>query len=273
MVRREQSLWKTLFLGVLVGAGCSTGYILGSFQHSPENTLFAFDLHDVVVKKQPDRIRYALSQASPYTIAFLMAQIINIPLWSSIRTLYYEKKVSGEGFVCMIERDHPYVAPVLVSLIKQIACAYTPNDEMLALIRELQGKGYTITLASNIGPQFYEDLNKKFAQLKAPDGMSYDLDTYFTGGKQVVDFANNGPQKPMFEYYQAYNQTFNKDGQKKVIFIDDSATNVQAANKEGWHGIVYDRHAPDAMQKLKAELARLGIIEQSSSIASSSELE
>jgi FMN phosphatase YigB (HAD superfamily) len=116
------------------------------------------------------------------------------------------------------------------------------NDEVCALIPQLKPK-YRVVLASNTTPAHFEKYTVQFA----------DAVRHFDHLGTSFEAHARKPEPAFF----AHIQTHAKAEPSECVFIDDLPTNVEAAEKFGWRGVVY---RPDGTlaDKLRAAGVEIG---------------
>lgn len=235
---------------------------------SAKNTTIAIDIHDVVLHKNPElRAKYKTQ----------LKKLIKKEMWKDAKGLkwgtalglikdiarlkYYD--TSGEGFYHIFKK---YGKDKCAELVRKIARSYDISEPFVKLIKELESKGYTVKVCSNIGTTFYEDLVE-------------DYPMFFQESKSgvTVDFINpdgsfnwNMIIKPNPLFFKKHYDKFVKDKYQRVIFIDDKKANITAAhnwqNEDGdhpWVGIQMptDRSPAQAVAVVRAKLTKLGIFD------------
>jgi putative hydrolase of the HAD superfamily len=221
--------------------------------HTPENTKFAFDFHDVVVKAKPNRVINGLFNRTmipeinwnlPYNTA---RYLYNLP-WVAYESalLIYTNEASGERYYDLFIRYH---YDQLASAIKTIANDLEIIDATVAIIKELKDKGYEVDIASDIGTSFLKDLESQ-PKFKAI------LDLF--NKKKSVDYIHTSPpiHKPNKQFFIDYQNAYNTTG-KKIIFIDDRKRNVSTSEEVGMIGIHFQNP-----EQLRNELVTRGILEE-----------
>lgn len=216
---------------------------------------FAWDIHDVLVRKNTaGMINILLAQNAHKTFPLIGRLGYNYVRYCCTGTVgksqqmvydvrqLLKKGAVGEEYKKVIEKYDP----ALWAIAEKMAAEQYPIKGMPRLIQELNSLGYTQRIASNIGSHEIKNLQNRHAQLFG----------YFQEGK-TVDYLGQGKQavqKPSLEYFKQYMATYNPDGTKTIIFIDDRLDNVQAARTSGMVGI----HFKNAKQ-LRQELKKLNI--------------
>ena len=112
-------------------------------------------------------------------------------------------------------------------------------DDSVALMRALIAQGCDVTLLSNFNQHTFAEVQVRFPFLDEPRGRTIS--------------AHVGLIKPEPEIYHHHIRAFDLDP-AKTLFIDDSATNIHAAEIAGWQGHLFT----DATS-LQAELRKQGL--------------
>jgi glucose-1-phosphatase len=112
---------------------------------------------------------------------------------------------------------------------------FWPNQPVHRLVEKLK-PFYRLVLASNTNDAHFEHFREEY---------DYVL-KYFD---HLGTSHRAGARKPHREFF-AYCQRFAGCSPSECLFIDDLATNVEAAVRFGWRGIVYSDHA-DLLTKLQ----------------------
>lgn len=191
-----------------------------AFALKPDQVVFAFDFHDVIVKNRPSRMI-----SSAWNLFWraknkkqLTGLILNPRFWSDVRKIKKEVDVS-DHMLHKVAQKYPALKPHLHQCV-ELTTLHKPIAESVALLKELKGRGYKLYLASNIGPDSFEIMRKKH-----PEIFSYFEDCYIATG-------TNG-KKPDRGYYVGLKEFLNARGHinKRVIFIDDKIKNIDGALK------------------------------------------
>jgi HAD superfamily hydrolase (TIGR01509 family) len=206
---------------------------------SPHNTVFAFDLHGVVLTYHYTKIiRLFLRSSKKIT---LLRSLINIRLWRDTIKLIYNNAIAEE-YLVGLGNKYPQLAPY-VPLGISIANAQKPIKKTINLIKKLKRKGYTIHLFSNIGSTVFADLH-----VKQPDIVAL-FDNAITPSP-----TNNYLRKPNQQAFINYQEMLNAN-KKQVIFIDNKLSNVRAGKASGMLSIYFTNPG-----KLKHALTTLKIL-------------
>jgi len=112
--------------------------------------------------------------------------------------------------------------------------AIDPIPEMHELVR-WAASHYQIGLLSNIMPGFLDVMIEKGFVPKVPY-------------KAIVDSSKVGFIKPERQIYEVAQKMAGHEA-SEILFVDDSRTNVMAAEKLGWHVLWFDDYRPDESAK------------------------
>lgn len=224
---------------------------------------FAFDIHDVILTSQksfltvwefPNKLslfKVLLKPMLVLTCLGLVAQLI-IDAIPFLRDIIPHEDITGERFVTLFEQAGE---PELAQLVITISNCYDLNPEVATIIGDLKSQNYTLRVASNIGKTVFAQLQKELTAKNENIFMLFDTDEQGRLGK-IIDYTSNSTvlPKPHKEFFKEYQESYNPDGIKLIIFIDDKDKNIQQAVNNGFVGI----HFIDA-QQLKNDLIELGI--------------
>jgi len=104
-----------------------------------------------------------------------------------------------------------------------------PQERVWRMIRTLKRQGYPVYLFSNILPETFDGLRKKFPDLfKLFDGCI------------TPQYSNNLMNKSHDGFFKHAEQLLAKDGHggKRIYLFDDTPANVAKAHAHRWHGTV-----------------------------------
>lgn len=192
---------------------------------TPENTIFAFDFHDVITtsKGWPKwRTRTRILWDCPYrNTLFKYAPSLLYTLLSIRKQL----NVAEQAFKEVIDM-YPELALCKQTFL-DIANAQRPNKKTQAIMKQLSEKGFKLYLFSNIGEETFEDLRTRHPDL-----------LFHLNGFCYVKASTGYISKPDPRMYQQFNNECNKEG-KQVIFVDDLLRNIRAGCDAGMISILF----------------------------------
>lgn len=203
---------------------------------STDNVLFAFDIHKVIVRPDYKKILITLL-LKPKKEYFMI--LFSIDFW---RHLIQDGAVP-ESIIdkLSINPDPSHnLKQILINLISNQLL----NQDTMDLLRILKKRGYKLYILSNIWGPLLINLEKKFPELK----------TLFDG-HYIPSAENNYIEKPYKLFFDGFKEYLQQQGQesKEIIFIDDKARNINAAQKDGYIGIKFEN-----TKKLILQLKDLG---------------
>jgi FMN phosphatase YigB (HAD superfamily) len=183
---------------------------------TPENTLFAFDLHSTVLTADKRRIINILWHALPQLPISIYFRLISWDLAFKLSTGNFMIKQA----LLKLAEQYPREAHIIERMSVDIMNAYILTPEMHNLLQELKAKKYTLYIASSIWQEGYDKLLKQYPVLQ----------TLFSG-IYISNSENQYVHKPEAAYYQLFTEYLQKQHQdtKYIIFIDNSFRNIKAA--------------------------------------------
>lgn len=202
---------------------------------TPDNTIIAFDFHDVLVDYDwPQIIKTFLKSDKKFR---LFIALLNPKIWLDLIKLKMSEAVS-EQYIVWLGNKYKSLTPYVQLGIK-IANTQKVNQKMLIILKNLKQNGYELHLFSNIGLVIYNDAKNKFPEI---------FDCF---DKIIVPSKGNGyirkPHKNAFENYltqigHEFNNNFIKNSLKQIIFIDDKLKNIENGEKYGMIGIKFKNY-------------------------------
>eukprot|EP01100_Stratorugosa_tubuloviscum_P002893 TRINITY_DN1690_c0_g2_i1.p1 TRINITY_DN1690_c0_g2~~TRINITY_DN1690_c0_g2_i1.p1 ORF type:complete len:266 (+),score=90.41 TRINITY_DN1690_c0_g2_i1:41-838(+) len=189
----------------------------------PENTIFAFDLHEVIMQPR------VLSMNFKFISSLNGWKFIILCLYPS--SIYVLIKLFFKAFKCGIVAEEIFielskVQPKFNSLKQfffDIANDFKPDQQTFKTLRSLKQIGFRIVLFSNIGSLVFEDMKKKHRPI-------FGIFDLFYTAKQENGYVRKPSPKSYELFWSTINQHF-KIVDEQVIFIDDSKKNLIAASK------------------------------------------
>jgi len=204
-----------------------------------ENTIIAFDLHDVLVRYDYKEIFHLLYK-NPKKFTLLIS-LLNPLLWFDLIKLFTNNAVA-EQYIVILGNKYKKLQPHIPMGV-EIANSQLPVPQMVDLLKYLKKLGYELHLFSNIGAEIFEAL-----KLKLPN-----LFHYFDS--LSIPSQKNGylrkPYQNAFDNFLSQHDTM----KKQVIFIDDKKKNIKKAQENKIIGI----HFRSPCQ-IKRELEEIGVI-------------
>lgn len=207
-----------------------------------ENTLFAFDLHDVIFQKSPTQIlREVLLFKGKGKIVKLA---MNPYFWGYIKKLKKETFVAEDLFKRLIIK-YPQLKDFEPEFIR-LSNAQKPKKKTVAIIQKLKEKQFKLFVLSNIAEKTFEQLKLKYPVIF----------NHFDGAL-VVSPDDNYLQKPHPDYYEKFKSHLQQQGHanKHILFIDDLRQNIHAASHAGISGIQFS-----SAKNLEKTLKKLEIL-------------
>lgn len=210
--------------------------------YSPTNTIFFFDLHDVILKPDiPKRMKIALNNPLQGLKLGIRAQTNKN--WRNGEQLQIELRQKGDK--------------KLAKVVRQFSAAYKVDIEVFQILKQLKSKGYTICMASNIGAHNLDDLlDESHPRNKIKSAECVTLRDVFALFDDLifVDYENDDVvSKPDPRYFTLLHDR--RGLAEHIMFIDDNKKNIAAAHACGIHGIRFT-----SAEKLSHDLKTLGIL-------------
>ncbi len=201
--------------------------LISATDYTPKNTIFAWDIHDVIVRQNSLKIAKLIPQILLYhpSLAFLK----NVPFyaWHSLKGETIPKEI-------FIQAARAAKNDKLVSLLIEIVNAQKFMVGTPQIIASLKNLGFKNYIASNIDTEALAQLVDPAINPKlAP----FFLNNFDIAGSQSIDYGTsmeNIIHKPNPAYFTQFIERHHIDLKKThVIFIDDKEPNIAAARKTG----------------------------------------
>ena len=208
---------------------------------TPENTVFVFDMHDVVLNKMSGRKKIKLFFNHPDKSRFL--QRLKTSGINPIGKSHEEADVAIEKEVIYDNDEESYVNSTL-----ELINSFVPNEETLKFIQELHGRGFKIFGCSNLGQKSLEFLKSRYAELAELFNKCF---CGFQGPTKENGFLTK--QNP--QTYRECKAMINKFvcNPEHIVFIDDSLLKIKVAEAaENFQGYQFVN-----ANKLRSDLGRL----------------
>jgi FMN phosphatase YigB (HAD superfamily) len=198
--------------------------VIGSL--SPATTVFAFDLHSVVLIPRRLEIARLLWHNLLKDIPFSL--IIKPKLWYHLYKLY-RNSLASESIFTQLQQEYPAIAP-LRNLIADLMAAYSVNPKMISILKTLKEEGYPLYILSNIWAESLEHLYRNFPILKE-----------LFDGAYIPSKDNNFAAKPSSVFYEGFKDYLAQQGHsnKHIIFVDNGENNLDQARKAGLYGVAF----------------------------------
>ena len=128
------------------------------FTVSPQTTLFAFDLHGVVLTPDYAQMARIIGYKFPKLtlIKFLVYPFGLYSLWQLVRSQEATEQAFNEFFA-----RHPQLG-VLKPLLVELIAAHYLNAKSIKTLEYLKKQGYTLVILSNIWPSAYKLLVQRY---------------------------------------------------------------------------------------------------------------
>jgi len=237
MAKRQLSIYALLLMLCTLGAQVEMAR-----PYTPSNTVFFFDLHDVILKPDTgNRIKIALK--NPIGALRLGAYVMTNKHLANGEQLQVELERKGDKKQAQV--------------IRKLSAAYKVDKDVFALLQTLKAKGYTLCMASNIGAGHLNDLlddQHPRNKVKQPEHITLrDVFALFDDLIFVDYESQDVIKKPDPRYYALIHDRCEQF--KNIIFVDDNKKNIGAAHACGLHGIRFT-----SAHKLSNDLKTIGIL-------------
>lgn len=208
---------------------------------TPENTVFAFDVHEVLFDRYLPTIVWGALKLFCKSFVYLLMHPSFI---MRLREIYREHAIFEGMYVQMVE-EYPYWEQFKPDFLEISNCSCYPIDPMIKLLEILKHKGFKIFMLSNMGAVTWEDFGTKFKPVVEL------FDGFYTPNKD-----NEYIGKPSIEFYEGFKNYLHSIGceNRQILFIDDIEKNIMGANDTAIAGIHFTGH-----EKLCKVLSHLGL--------------
>lgn len=201
---------------------------------TPKNSVFAFDLHGVVLTPNNEKLRTLCWEkffmVAPWRLIF------NPKVWYHFYTL--PKHASSSKIkLDILSTKYPEFQH-LKEFCNELMVCYDLNYDTIELIKKLKRKGYGIYILSDIWEEPLAQLQQKHTELQ-------DL----FDGQFTPNVLNHEYSKPQDEFYRAFKEYINQtsDRNKQIIFIDNAFKNIIGAENNGIEGVHF--HSAHQLKK------------------------
>lgn len=196
---------------------------------SPQNTILAWDFHDVVAYKPLGTMAVrGLSLIKNADNRWQLAKLLFSPtFWSTVSSTGHATN-SGDRIIEKMIEKYPELLAHHRDEIYEIANLHQIDQEVMDIIKQLRELGYKQVLASNIGPESLGRMRKKYPELFA----LFD-ELYFDGSVDKKGVRYTQLVKPHTAYYEGLRNFLDDHGitQPQIIFIDDKKENITGARQ------------------------------------------
>lgn len=217
-------------------------------QTQANKPIILWDIHNVLVTRSG-----VMQKVWNYPHWWKAIQHSPLLLIKDLLALAVKHFISGGSSEQFIEQARKHNNPYLEQLIIQLVNAQQPIAGMKEIVDDLHATGYEQHIGSNIGQTPFRALidPKQFPQL-APLFVPMNVE------KSLVVSTDNGTfiEKPDPQFFKIYLQKNNFDPQTQpIIFIDDNAKNVKAAQEVGIDAILFENP-----EQLREELQKRNVL-------------
>lgn len=223
MINYQKNLFNGAFLlllSLMLTSKAST--------YTPQNSVIAFDLHDVVADFSPKKAYASFCKLK--NKGQFIGNILDYLFTST------EKRKCVESYVLDNNAN--------TSNILEVLNPHVPNSAVIEIIQELKALGYQIYLCSNLGEQSYEYMRNLY-----PEVFSL-FNGYYISSAASGYIKKNNPQF-FVETAQLIDQQSGFTPEK-IIFIDNNRANLKLATSTEPRFIgLFFKNSRQIRQKLK----------------------
>jgi len=202
----------------------------GPYLHSltqpvnPQTTIFAFDLHEVLFRRNFRRIGYGGLKLFCKSFFYTLFNPSLVPRMISVS----REDIATEGMYIKLCEEYPYLNNYHEDMYEIANGCCRPIEPMINLLRMLKKQGFKIFLLSNLGQHALDDFKKRFNYVDAL------FDGFYSPCKK-----NNYICKPNQKFYEGFKSHLNSLGysNKQILFVDDLEKNIVGASNSGIAGI------------------------------------
>jgi FMN phosphatase YigB (HAD superfamily) len=182
---------------------------------NPHTTLIAFDLHDVVFRRNLSEVMW---RTLGVTCRGMIFYALNPFFW-------YKARKCGAGTE-ITENVYKKLTAEYPGLIRfqedfyAVANAHRPIPEMIEIIDTLKALGYSLYILSNIGGDTFQAFKAKYPEILGKFDGAYTPCT--------ANNYNHKPNMSFFTEFKNYVAGLGHDN-KQIVFIDDMKKNLDGA--------------------------------------------
>jgi 2-haloacid dehalogenase len=206
-------------------------------------TIFVFDLHDVIVKRNYRGMVHQLLKKT-YRVDIISRLIFLSLSPRFIYKIYKLLQCSRVPEQCILELAfaYPSLKP-LVHIIIDLVNQQCPIKLTINIIERLKKKGHALYLFSNIGERTFDHFKDNYGSV-----------VELFDGCIVVQHHDNWVQKPHPEAFKKLIDHFNLNP-KHCIFIDNNKKNILTARLQGFNTLLFQ-----SPEKLESDLQAINIL-------------
>jgi len=181
-----------------------------------------FDVGNVLVRFDPAKMIRSIFPEDDLYDALLLQRVFRTPYW-----LMLDRGVISleEAVQAMVGR-HREIEPCVRKIIYDRLGHITAIDEGVEALRICKAHGKKLYVLSNYQEEAFAGALRRFDFFDLFDG--------------CVVSAQEKLMKPEGTIYRVLTERYRLDP-ARVMFIDDTCVNIEAAMNEGWQGLCYDR--------------------------------
>ncbi len=181
-----------------------------------------FDVGNVLLTFQPPRILEQLFPGDAELQAQLTARVFRSPYWPMLD----HGLLDNEAAEALMSRQEPSLRPAIRQLLHAWPALMEPMPEGIAALRTVKERGKKAFVLSNFHREAFAEVSARHAFFRLFDGL--------------LVSARVKLLKPNPAIYRCLTETFGQDP-ARLLFIDDTPMNIEAALACGWQGLCYDR--------------------------------
>jgi len=182
---------------------------------TPESTIIAFDLHDVVFKKQTRKI---VMQGLRLLPRGTWRYTFSPRVWYRLYKIRSQSDVAEDIFE-KVALQYPGLLPFRNDFMRMVN-TQRPVAQVFDIIKQLKSQGYSLYILSNIGHDTFKGLCEIYPE----------LNDHFSGAFTPTA-ENKYLHKPHPEFYEQFKEFVKEKGHvtHQILFIDDLKKNLASA--------------------------------------------
>lgn len=198
---------------------------------NPENLVFAFDLHKVILHRSKRSICWFFFRRLVIRSGFVK-YLFNPVFWARLLHARYYTGVTDDIFERLLVH-YPKLKKYRADFVA-LENLQHPNTTVVDVIMGLKDKGYKVYLLSNVGQTACNQLQMTMETLFTQfDGLFYPVR------------EQGYLQKPDPAFYKAFLKQFQLDESMReqcVLFVDDNFMNISVAAQLGFSSLHFKSH-------------------------------